>query len=75
VVEQKVKKLRTMETCKKQKIVTTCACFSAATTLTSKIIAEITETILNFMGAQIAAINLLQVDLDIMVMVTVYCFI
>jgi len=32
-----------METCKKQKIVANYACFFAATTLTSKIIAEITE--------------------------------
>jgi len=32
--------------------------------LTSKIITEIIETILNFLGAVIAAINLFQVDLD-----------
>jgi len=37
-----VKELRAMEACKKQKIVT-CASFCAATTLISKIIAEIIE--------------------------------
>jgi len=42
------------------------ACFCLATMLTSKIIAEIIEkkNILNFLGARIAAINLLQCDLD-----------
>jgi len=32
--------------------------------LISKIIAEIIETILNYMGARIAAINLFQLDLE-----------
>jgi len=38
-----VKELRAMETYKKQKIVTNYACFCLATSLTSKIILEITE--------------------------------
>jgi len=44
-----------METCKKQKIVTNDACFCAATMLAS---------ILNFLGARMAAINLFQVHFD-----------
>jgi len=39
-----------METCKKQKNVTNYACFCAATTLTSKIIAEIIENHSEFDG-------------------------
>jgi len=46
-----------METCEEQKN-------RSATTLTSKIIAELIKNILSFMGARIAAINLFQVDLD-----------
>jgi len=38
-----VKELRAMQSCKKQKIATNYACFCTATTLTSKIIAEIIE--------------------------------
>jgi len=53
-----------MEICKKQKIVTNYGSFSAATTLTSKTIAEIFKTILKFMGTRIAVINLFQGDLD-----------
>jgi len=45
-----VKELRAMETCKKQKFVTNYACFCAATTLTSKIKAEIIENHSGFYG-------------------------
>jgi len=52
-----VKEVRAMEACKKQKIVTNYVCFCAASTLTSKVIAQIIETILNFVGARIVAID------------------
>jgi len=54
---------REMQT-KYEKIVTKYACFSSVAMLTSKIITEIDKTVVNFLDARIAAINLLQFDLD-----------
>ena len=60
-----VKESRTMQTYEKQKIVSNYACFCSAMMSTSKIIPEIIEKIIpNFLGAQIAVINLFQFDLD-----------
>jgi len=59
-----VKELRAMCKLIKNKKSTYSACFCLATMLASKIIPEIMEDLLNFLGARIAAINLIQLDLN-----------
>jgi len=58
-----VEELREIEACKKQTTIIKYACLCAATTLASKIIAEIMKKHSEFCGGQTAAINLCQVDI------------
>jgi len=72
--QEAVKKLRAKETYKKQTNRYQYVCFCSKQILTSQIIAEIIETILNFLAAKIAAISMFQIDLDKTWNYPRYCF-
>ena len=59
-----VKKLSAVETYKKQTNLYHYACLCSTTIMTSKIITEIIDNLLNFIVVRIAAKNLFRVDLD-----------